>query len=109
MLALVMIAGLMALSLSEAQDKKRTGRVIGEVKGQKNTKDDKNTFIEVLAPGEEKAREYHVMWDPKIKGPIPSILAAVRAAKVGDRVELEWIDTNHGPAIEKFQVLKKKD
>src|SRR5689334_4659931 len=79
------------------EDKKRTGTVVGSLKSQKNTKDDRNTIIEVLAPGEEKARSYHVQYDAKIKGPIPGVLKAVRAAKVGDIVELEWVDTNHGP------------
>ncbi len=87
--------------------KKRSGTIIGTLKSQKNTKDGKNTIIEVLAPGEEKARSYHVLWDSKIKGPIPSVLAAVRAAKVEDRVEFEWVETGHGPAIRSFQVVKK--
>jgi hypothetical protein len=91
-----------------AQDEKpKSGTVVGELKSQKNTADGKNTIIEVLAPGEEKARSYHVLYDAKIKGPIETVLAAVRAAKVGDRVELEWVQTGHGPAIKAFQVLKK--
>ena len=93
--------------LSVAQEPKKSGTIIGELKTQKDSKDGKNTMIDVLAPGEEKARTYFVNYDPKIKGPIPSILAAVRAAKVGERVELEWIGTNHGPAITAFKVLKK--
>lgn len=85
----------------------RTGSVAGEVKTKTDTKDGKNTLIEVLAPGEEKARSYHVQYDPKLKGPIPDVLKAVRAAAVGDRVEFEWVATGHGPAITKFKVLKK--
>ena len=92
-----------------AQDqKKRTGTVIGEIKSNKDTPKGNNVTLEVLAPGEEKPRSYHVQYDPKVKGPVPSILKAVRAAKVGDRVELQWVDTNHGPAITSFQVLKKE-
>jgi len=61
----------------------------------------------VLAPGENKARKYHVLYDPEIKGPIDSVLAAVRAAKVGDVVELKWVSTGHGPAMNSFQIFKK--
>jgi hypothetical protein len=85
----------------------RSGNVTGELKSKKDTKDSKNTVIEVLAPGEEKPRSYHVQYDEKAKGPIPDVLKAVRAASVGDRVEFEWVATGHGPAITKFQVLKK--
>src|SRR5438270_47609 len=66
-----------------------------------------NVVIEVLAPGEEKARSYFVQHDPKVKGPIPDVLKAVRAAGVGDKVVFDWEATNHGPAIVKFEVLKK--
>ena len=91
-----------------AQDEKpKTGTIIGELKSQKDTPDGKNTVIEVLAPGEEKPRRYHVLYDPKTRGPVESALAAVRAAKVGDRVEFDWVQTGHGPAIKAFRVLKK--
>lgn len=90
-----------------AQEPKPSGTIIGEVKAQKDTPDGKNTMIDVLAPGEEKARRYHVLYDPKIKGPIASVLTAVRAAKVGDRVEFDWVQTGHGPAIKTFKVVKK--
>src|SRR5262245_20094410 len=49
----------------------RSGTVTGEVKAKKDSKDGKNTVIEVLAPGEEKSRSYHVQYDEKIKGPLP--------------------------------------
>ena len=90
-----------------AQEHKKGARIIGELKSMKDTKDGKNTNIEVLAPGEVKARRYFVQYDPKIKAPIPDVLKAVRAAKVGDTVELEWVPTNHGPAIISFRALKK--
>ena len=93
----------------KAGDKKRTGTVTGEVKSQKPTPNGKNTFLEVLAPGEEKARTYRVMYDPKVKGPIAKVLEAVRASKVGDRVTLEWVDTGEGLAITSFEVLKKSE
>jgi hypothetical protein len=104
-LALVVVCGLNA-----AQDqKKRSGMITGELKSQKASPNGKNAIIEVLAPGEEKARSYRVLYDPKVKGPIPSVLESVRAAKVGDRVQMEWVDTGEGLAIKSFQVLKKAD
>jgi hypothetical protein len=96
-------------SIAAQEPKKRTGKLTGELKSQKASPNGKNTIIEVLAPGEEKARSYRVQYDPKVKGPIPKVLDAVRAAKVGDRVQLEWIDTGEGLAITAFEVLKKAD
>jgi hypothetical protein len=87
------------------KDEKRSGTIAGEVKGTKPQ--GKNVVIEVLAPGEEKARSYFVQFDPKIKGPIPEVLSAVRAAKVGDQVILDWEATGHGPAIVKFEIRRK--
>lgn len=96
-------------SAAAQEQKKRTGKLTGELKSQKATPNGKNTILEVLAPGEEKARSYRVQYDPKVKGPIPKVLDAVRAAKVGDRVQLEWIDTGEGLAITAFEILKKAD
>lgn len=87
---------------------KRTGTVIGEVKSKMNFKKGKNIFVEVQAPGEEKPRRYHVLYDPKVKGPNETVLAAVQACNVGDRVELEWVDTGEGLAMKSFKVLEKK-
>lgn len=98
-------------TFSDAQEKdkkKRTGSVTGELKSRKDTPNKKNVFIEVLAAGEEKARTYRVQYDPKIKAPIADVLAAVKAAAIGERVQLDWIDTGEGLAITAFQVLKKK-
>lgn len=86
---------------------KRSGTIAGEIKAKKPQGD--NIAIEVLAPGEEKARSYHVKYDPKAKGPIPEALGAVRAAGVGDQVTFDWEATGHGPAIVKFEVRKKAD
>jgi plastocyanin len=94
---------------THAQDQKRSGNVIGVIKSQKPTPNGKNTFLEVLAPGEEKARTYRVQYDPKAMGPIPAVLAAVRAAKVGDRVQFDWVDTGEGLAIKTFHVLKSEE
>lgn len=101
------VASFLLVADSDAQDKKREGAVIGVVKDSKASKDGKNMFLDVLAPGEEKARAYHVVYDPKIKGPVPEVLKAVREAKVGDMVELQWVETGHGPAMKSFKVLKK--
>jgi hypothetical protein len=83
----------------------RTGSISGEIKSKKEQ--NKNIVIEVLAPGEEKARAYFVQYDPKIKAPIPDVLKAVAAANVGDRVVFDWEATGHGPAIVKFKVSGK--
>lgn len=105
---LLLLAGLLGGSTLQGQEeKKATGTIIGEVKSQKNTQDGKNTIIDVLAPGEEKARGYHVLYDAKIKGPDPKVLHAVRSAKIGDRVEFDWVQTGHGPAIKSFRITKK--
>ena len=85
----------------------RSGTIIGDLKSKKDSKDGKNVVIEVLAPGEEKPRSYHVQYDQKIKGPLPDVVKAVREAEVGDKVEFEWVATGHGPAITKFKVFKK--
>ncbi len=106
----LVVSGLLGPERLGAQEqKKRSGTLIGELKSQKPTPNGKNTIFEVLAPGEEKARSYRVLFDPKVKGPIPAVLEAVRAAKVGDRVQLEWVDTGEGLAVKSFEVLKKAD
>ena len=86
---------------------KRAGTIAGEIKSKKAQGE--NIAIEVLAPGEEKARSYHVKYDPKARGPIPGILGAVRAAGVGDQVTFDWEATGHGPAIVRFEVRKKAE
>jgi hypothetical protein len=83
----------------------RSGTIAGEIKAKKE--EGKNIVIEVLAPGEEKPRAYFVQYDPGLKRPIPEVLEAVRAAKVGDRVVFAWEATGHGPAIVKFKVAVK--
>jgi hypothetical protein len=105
----LLIACLVVCGFSDARagEQEKSARVIGELRSRKNTPDGKNTFIEVLAPGEERARSYHVLYDPKINGPIELVLAAVRAAKIGDVVEFKWVQTGHGPAINSFRVFKK--
>jgi hypothetical protein len=96
-------------SSAQVEKKNRTGTVTGELKSQKPTPNGKNVTIEVLAPGEEKARPYRVAFDPTVKGPIPKVLEAVKAAKVGDRVQLEWTDRGEGLVITAFEVLKKSE
>src|SRR5207249_3861471 len=79
---MVMGVAMLAGSLPAADDEKpKSGTIVGQLKSQTNTPEGKNTIIEVLAPGEEKARKYFVQFDPKIKGPIESVLKDVRAAK----------------------------
>lgn len=101
--ASVVIALLIMCGIGNAQgQKKRTGTIIGELKSIKDAPNKRDTIIEVLAPAEEKARRYHVGAQQK------TLVAAVRAAKVGDRVEIDWFDTNEGLCVEKFRVLKKE-
>ena len=88
-------------------EERKTGTAVGEVKATKLIGDGKNVSIDVLQPGEEKPRSYHVVYNPARNGPNPTVLAAVRAANVGDRVTFDWIQTGHGPAITKFEVIKK--
>jgi hypothetical protein len=90
---------------SAPEPEKRSGTISGVIKAKKTQGN--NVVIEVLAPGEEKPRPYFVQYDPKIKGPMPEVLKAVRAAEVGNRVVFDWEATGHGPAIVKFEVLKK--
>src|SRR5262245_30535937 len=105
---MAVLAAAWGISLAGAEEPKtKSGTITGELKSMKDTPDGKNTIIEVLAPGEEKPRRYHVLYDDKAKGPIPSVLKDVRAAKVGDEVEFEWVQTGHGPAMKTFQVVKK--
>jgi hypothetical protein len=87
------------------ESEKRSGTISGEIQAKK--KQGNNVVIEVRAPGEEKARAYFVQYDPKIKGPMPEVLKAVQAAQVGDKVVFDWTATGHGPAIVKFELLKK--
>jgi|GEM_PF-4086351 len=83
------------------------GLIVGKLTAKKETADGKNINFEVLSPGEEKARKYHVVFDQKLKKPDHKILEVVRSAKVGETVELEWIKTGHGPAAKSFKVLPK--
>src|SRR5262249_49472906 len=69
----------------------KKGTVTGEVKESKPSPNGKNTVIDVLSPGEEKPRSYTVATDPATKAPVPAVLDAVRAAKVGDRCTFDWV------------------
>jgi hypothetical protein len=100
---------LIASSEVDGQDKKkRTGTVVGELKSRKDAPNKINVIVEILGAGEEKARQYRVAYDPKVKGPIPDVLKSVKAANIGDRVEIDWVE-GEGYNITKFQVLKKSD
>lgn len=83
------------------------GLIVGKLTAKNETADGKNINFEVLSPGEDKARKYHVVFDQKLKKPDHKILEVVRSAKVGETVELEWIKTGHGPAAKSFKVLPK--
>lgn len=100
--ACVVVALVAAADAGGAQLKKlRTGTTVGELKSVRPAKNKRDLEIEVLAPGEERARRYTVGAHQK------ELLELVRAAAVGDRVEIAWFDTVEGLCVEKFQVLKK--
>ena len=103
-LVLLSLVAFCGFSLGQKHD---GGFVVGKLKSRTNTQDGKNSNFEVLAPGEEKPRSYHVIFDQKLKKPMPMVLEAVRSANIGDTVELEWQKTNHGPAVNKFKVIAK--
>ena len=106
--AILFVFGLLlaASQDAQAQDKKK-GTVTGEIKSSKASPNGKNTIIDVLAPGEEKARSYRVQYDPAVKAPIAAVLTEVRAAKVGDTCKFDWVDTGEGLAITKFEIVRK--
>ncbi len=105
--ALVALVGF-SDAAQEKDKKKRTGTVVGELKSRKDAPNKINVLVEILAAGEEKARQYRVGYDQKAKGPIPDVLKAVKAANIGDRVQIDWIE-GEGYNITAFQVLTKKD
>jgi hypothetical protein len=113
LIAVSFVAALLTMvALSEstvAQDKtKRTGTVVGEMVSRKDAPNKINVLVEILGAGEEKARQYRVAYDPKVKGPKADVLKAVKAATIGDRVQIDWIE-GEGYNITAFQVLKKKE
>ncbi len=111
-LAFALVLALVCGLTEAAQDKdkkKRTGTITGELQARKDTPNGKNVIMEILASGEEKARPYRVMYDPKVKGPIADVLKAAKGAAIGDRVRCDWIDTGEGLAVTSFQVLKKAE
>ena len=97
--AILFVFGLLLAASQEAQaQNKKMGTVTGEIKSSKATPNGKSTIIDVLAAGEEKPRSYRAQ---------PAVLAAVRAAKVGDTCKFDWVDTGEGLAISKFEIVKK--
>ncbi len=111
-----MLAVVCGLSDSTAQDKERTGSVIGVLVARKDAKNSKSVTLDILATGEEKARAYFVAYnpgDPKAKGPFLELLALVNTAKIGDRVHCDWVNSPKGSEggffLTSFKVLKKAD
>lgn len=81
--------------------KLRTGTTIGEIKSVTSAKNKRDVEVEILSPGEERARRYTVGAQQK------AVMAAVKAAGIGDRVEIAWFDTVEGLCIDTFKVLQK--
>jgi hypothetical protein len=90
----------------EKKAKKRGGTVVGTLtkKG--------DSFIEVKADGEEKARRYVPRWvggaPAQGGGPDKKLLKAFKGLKVGSRVRLEW-EFDERPRVLRVEVLKKAD
>lgn len=100
----------------DAPGAERTGTIVGELKARTDAKTGKSVTLEILAPGEEKARKYFVAYnprDPKAEAPFKVLLAQVNTAKVGDRVRIEWVNAPKGSEggffVTAFQVIQKSD
>jgi hypothetical protein len=86
----------------QAQLKKlKTGVVAGEVRAIQTARNKRDMELELLAPGEEKARKYTVGAHQKV------LLETLKFLQVGDRVEIDWFDTVEGLCVEKLRLLKK--
>jgi hypothetical protein len=119
--AILVLVGVHAVLLARwtatAQDEKeRTGTIVGELKSRVDSKTGKSATLEILAPGEVKARKYLVAYnprDPKAEAPFKVLLAAVNTANVGDRVRIEWVNAPKGSEggffVTAFQVIQKSD
>jgi hypothetical protein len=109
-IALVFIAGFIGLATElpagdkkAGKDDKRKGTVVGVLTAKTDT------YIDVKADGEEKARRYVPHW----KGGMPeqgggfdkAILKQIGELKVGSRIRLEW-DFEERPRIVRIEVLK---
>ncbi len=99
---------------AQEKAKERTGAVTGELKSRMAGKNGRSVMLEILAPGEEKARTYILSYnpkDPKAKDRYVELLALVDAAKIGDRVECAWVNSPPGAEggffVTRFRVLKK--
>jgi hypothetical protein len=107
-IAALALIGLADAAQDKQEKKKRTGMVTGELKSRKDAPNKINVLVDILADGEEKARSYRVAYDPKVKGPMPEVLKAVKAAPLGSRVQIDWVE-GEGYNITAFQVLKKDE
>jgi hypothetical protein len=112
--ALFFVIGSIGESAAQDKAKERAGVVTGEFKTRKDAKNGRSVTLEILAPGEEKARAYLLSYnpkDPKAKGRYLELVALVDAAKIGDRVECGWVNSPPGAEgaffLTSFRVLKK--
>ena len=94
------------LAADDRKDEARKGTVTGVVtaKGE--------SWIEVKADGEEKARRYVPHWrggaPDKGGGPDKAMVARLKDVPVNSRVKLDWVFEER-PRVEKVEVLKKPD
>lgn len=106
----LMVVALVSFADLSAQDKakRRTGTLAGVVIAKGDSKDGRNGWIEIKADGEEKGRKYWPVGAPKGGGPDREILAGMRKAEIGARVQVEWVDAGDGKDLTKFEVLRGK-
>lgn len=115
-IGLLIASGAFLACPAQEKVKVRTGTVTGVLKSRKDAKNGRSVTLEILAPGEEKARSYFLAYNPKeakAKDRYVELLALVDAAKVGDRVECGWVYAPPGAEggffVTSFRVLKKSD
>lgn len=112
--AFFFVIGRIGESAAQDKAKERAGVVTGEFKSRKDAKNGRSVTLEILAPGEEKARAYILSYnpkDPKAKDRYLELVVLVDAAKIGDRVECGWVNSPPGAEggffLTSFRVLKK--
>jgi hypothetical protein len=105
--AVLLFACIATADDKKANDKSQEGKK-GTVVGVVTAKGE--TWIEVKADGEERARRYMPHWRggaPKDGGgPDKKIVAEIKDVPVGSRVRLEW-SFQERPRVEKLEVLKR--
>jgi len=108
----LLVGGGVMVAAAQNSGKARTGLVTGELKSRKDATNRQSVTLQILAPGEEKARFYILSYnprDPKAKDRYTELRVLVDAARIGDRVECGWVNSPEGAEggffVTKFCVL----